>query len=109
MLAGRVLGAEWREIGYIVTALALGSYAQFCTAPFAQILNLTGHSRMLMYWDLGRAAAALISLSAAGILGLTLPVAIFAFSASMFAVYACLAILVSSALTARQTSIEVLK
>lgn len=99
LLAGRVLGAEWENAGLIVSALALGSYAQFCAAPFAQTLNLSGHSRRLMFWDLGRAITAAASLVIAGMLGLPLPAAVLTFSVSMFIVYASLAYLVTNAMS----------
>jgi O-antigen/teichoic acid export membrane protein len=86
-----VLGPRWREAGLLLAVLAAGTLAQFVTSPFSQLLNLTGHNRMLLTWDTSRLAATVLSLCLPRALGLSPAWAIGSWSIALVVIYCVLA------------------
>jgi O-antigen/teichoic acid export membrane protein len=89
-----VLGPRWREAGLLLALLAAGTLAQFVTSPFSQLLNLTGHNRMLLAWDTSRFGVTAASLCLTRALGLSPAWAIGSWSIALVAVYCALAVMV---------------
>jgi O-antigen/teichoic acid export membrane protein len=96
------LGEQWHEAGLLVALLAIGTLAQFVVAPFSQVLNLTGRTRSLLAWDVGRFCAMVLSFSVPWALGLSSAWAIGSFSVSLVLVYGTLARLTIHAVGAAQ-------
>lgn len=55
-LADRFLGAEWTGVGDLLVVMSIGALAQFVASPFAQMLNVTDRSFVLLGWDIARLA-----------------------------------------------------
>ncbi|CAG7574078.1 hypothetical protein FB554_2247 [Barrientosiimonas humi] len=93
-------------MGQLIAALTFGTVAQFCTAPFAQVLNLTGHSLKLLGWDSLRILSAVASLCIPGILGASLVQTMLSYSLALSLVYLVLCALVLRAVQDPQTTQE---
>lgn len=89
-----MLGDQWDVAGRMVSALAVGAFIQFFTVPFAQLLNLSGHSRVLLLWDAGRILILLVVLVSPSALGWSSIAAVWALSIGMVLIYAVLGLLV---------------
>lgn len=98
MLAQAVLGDSWRDVGWIVTIMSGGAWAQFVGSPFAQIMNLTGHSAKLLRWDAVRLGLLIVAAVVPTICGATLLMTLACFALAQMAVYALLVRDVSRAL-----------
>lgn len=88
-----ILGSQWAETGTIVAALAVGAWAQFVVAPFSQTLNLSGHSRWLLVWDVSRLLTITCAFLVPGVLGLGIIAAAFSYSAVMVGLYGAMTVL----------------
>lgn len=88
-----LLGEQWRESGLLVTLMSVGALAQFVVAPFSQLLNLTGHSRVLLVWDLARLACVAASFGLPAFFARSHVEAVAAYSGTLLAIYALLAVL----------------
>lgn len=94
-----VLGSTWAPTGTIMAVLAIGSLAQFVGSPFSQLLNLTGHNRRLLAWDVSRLLLIGISFGVVGRLA-GLIAAVAAYSGILVVLYALLIAIVVSAVRA---------
>lgn len=103
-LAPIVLGENWQEAGGIISILSVSAYAQFCTAPFAQLLNVTGRSRTLLAWDCSRLMAITGALVAPKLFGGDLLTSMAALSLALTLTYTALGLLVDRAIP-KQTRI----
>lgn len=92
------LGGEWHPAGIIISILSFSAYAQFCTAPFAQLLNVTGHSQTLLMWDCARLLAISGALVVPKLVGGGLLTSMLAFSLALTLTYVALGLLVHRAL-----------
>lgn len=97
----RLLGSQWDQTGAIVSALAVGAWAQFAVAPFSQALNLSGHSHWLLVWDVVRLAAVAAAFLLPSVLGLGIVAAAVCYSAVMIGLYVALSVMSDRALAAR--------
>lgn len=88
-----LLGSQWEETGVIVSVLALGAWAQFVVAPFTQTLNLSGHSRRLLTWDVWRLLAVTAAFTVPSVLGFGIVVAAACYSAVMLLLYVAMAMM----------------
>jgi len=88
-----ILGRNWREAGVFLAVLSVGTLAQFVAAPFAQLLNMTGNSQLLLMWDTGRFSATILSLCIPWALGLSSVWAIGCWSVAYLVVYVVLVLL----------------
>lgn len=88
-----LLGAEWTETGRIVSALALGSWAQFVVAPFSQTLNLSGHSMWLLAWDACRLTLVASAFLIPSLTGLGIVAAAVCYSVAMLGLYAAMSLM----------------
>lgn len=86
-LATIVLGEDWDGVGPIISAMALGAWAQFVGSPFPQILNLTGQSKFLLRWDLIRLFLLFAAVTIPASLGFSLIVSLSCFSVAQLATY----------------------
>lgn len=105
-LAASVLGDQWGTVGSVLTALGLGALAQFSVAPFAQLLNLTGHSRLLLSWDLARLlliATAIVGPAAAG---WGLLVSLWCYSGALLILYGILSMMLCCVMSADDSQRE---
>lgn len=96
-----LLGEQWAETGTIVSALALGAWAQFVVAPFSQTLNLSGRSRWLLGWDVCRLAAVTAAFLVPTVTGLGIVAASVSYSVAMLALYAAMSIMCDRSLAPR--------
>lgn len=94
-----VLGPEWRTTGTIMAVLAIGSLAQFVGSPFSQLLNLTGHNRRLLLWDVSRLLLIGITFGVVGHFG-GLVAAVTGYSVVLVVLYATLVTMVVTAVRA---------
>lgn len=95
-----LLGEEWAGAGTIVAVLAAGAWAQFIVAPFSQALNLSGHSRWLLVWDLARLSVVTAAFLVPSSLGLGIVAAAACYSVAMLGLYAAMSIMCDRALAA---------
>lgn len=86
-----VLGPRWREAGVLLALLAAGTLAQFVASPFSQLLNLTGHNRMLLMWDTSRFGVTAASMCLPRALGLSPAWAVGSWSIALVVIYCVLA------------------
>ena len=93
-LVPHVLGQEWSETGTLLAYLAPGALAQFVGSPLGQLLNVAGHSRLLLRWDLLRLALLALSLGVPLASGQSVEVAVIAYSAGQVVLYVVLVALV---------------
>lgn len=100
-----LLGDEWTATGTIVSALALGAWAQFAVAPFSQALNLSGHTRWLLVWDVVRLVAVTGAFVVPSLLGLGIVAASAAYSVVMLGLYAVLSVMCDRALSTSPASV----
>lgn len=94
-----LLGAQWMETGTIVAALALGAWAQFVVAPFSQTLNLAGHSRWLLVWDVCRLMSVAGAFLAPAAWGLGVVAAAVCYSVVMVGLYGAMSLMCDRALS----------
>lgn len=87
-----LLGDQWAATGTIVSALALGAWAQFVVAPFSQTLNLSGRSTWLLRWDVCRLLLVIGAFLVPSLSGLGIVAAALTYSVVMVGLYAALAI-----------------
>lgn len=99
-VTGRLLGERWEEVGVILAVLSAGVLAQFCAAPFSQVLNLTGHSGRLLVWDVTRLVALGGAFVAPSVMGQPLSVAAGVYSVTLVLLYVFLSALVLGAVRA---------
>ncbi|MCY1657978.1 oligosaccharide flippase family protein [Dietzia sp. SL131] len=92
-----LLGDQWAEAGVACAILALGAYAQFVGAPFAQVLNLLGKSGWLLIWDLVRVIVLGLGVIVPFLAGHGWKVGLFAYSGSQVFIYLILLIFVYQA------------
>lgn len=97
----RLLGEQWRETGFAISALALGALFQFAVAPFAQILNIAGQSRALISWDTSRLLIYSIALVLPYFLGLNWIASIWSYSIAQVILYVGLAWLITRRIRAQ--------
>ena len=94
-----ILGDQWEQTGGIVAALAVGAWAQFAVAPFSQTLNLSGHSRWLLVWDVARLVGITAAFVIPGLLGSGIVAAALCYSGTMIGLYAALVVACDRSLT----------
>lgn len=94
-----LLGDPWRQAGHIVSALAVGAWFQFSVAPFSQALNLSGQSRRLLAWDVGRLVLVACAFLVPGALDLGVLAAAICYSSVMVALYVAMALLCDQSLS----------
>lgn len=87
------LGSEWRQAGVLIALVSVGTFAQFVAAPFSQILNLAGHNRALLSWDVARFASILCSLAIPAAVGMSFETAITVYSVTLVVIYTALGVL----------------
>jgi len=85
-----VLGDDWARSGVIVAWLSAGTLAQFTASPFSQLLNIAGHSRWLLSWDITRLVAVTAAFTVPVLAGGGLLTAIAAYSATSVVLYTAL-------------------
>lgn len=95
-----ILGEEWTATGTIVSALAVGAWAQFVVAPFSQALNLSGHSRWLLVWDVARLVTVVAAFLVPSVLGLGIVAASVSYSVVMLGLYAAMSVMCDRSLAA---------
>lgn len=93
------LGESWGSAGQVVQALMPGAYAQLCTSPFAQTLNISNRSGWLLCWDVARFVLIALGLGVPSLLGADLVATIWVYSAAMVFTYVLLGYLVNAALS----------
>lgn len=93
-----LLGEQWEQTGTIVSALAVGAWAQFVVAPFSQALNLSGRSRWLLVWDVCRLVTVTAAFLVPGLLDVGIVSAAICYSVVMVALYAAMAVMCDRAL-----------
>ncbi len=99
LLANRILGPSWTDVGQFVAALSLGALGQFAVAPFAQLLNISGHSRWLLQWDVLRLLLIVVSLAIPWIAGGDVLSAMWCYSGALVVTYFILAAILLRALS----------
>ena len=98
LVVPRLLGAQWAETGTIVSVLAVGAWAQFVAAPFSQALNLSGHSRRLLVWDVSRLVLVALAFLVPGLFDLGIVAVAVAYSAVMVVLYVAISVMCDRAL-----------
>lgn len=94
-----LLGGQWAQAGIMVALLSAGGLAQFTVSPFSQVLNLSGHSELLLRWDLTRLVLLLAAFVGPWAVRLDVVWAVGTYSAVMVVLYADLARRIRRALT----------
>lgn len=67
-----IFGADWRMAGVYAQVLAIGYYCQFIVSPVSKTLLLLELHGQQAVWDISRAAATVVGVSACGYLGFDL-------------------------------------
>ncbi|WP_172812170.1 oligosaccharide flippase family protein [Dietzia sp. 111N12-1] len=86
-VAEPLLGAEWRDVGIAISALAGGALFQFIASPFSQVLNIIDRSGRLLVWDVTRLTAYAASLAVPAAFGMSWLAALIMYSLAQVIIY----------------------
>jgi O-antigen/teichoic acid export membrane protein len=85
-----VLGTAWAPAGTLVAWLSAGTLAQFTAAPFSQLLNIAGRSRLMLGWDVTRIVVIAGAFGLAALTGGTVIVAVALYTFAQIFLYVLL-------------------
>lgn len=86
-VAEPLLGAQWKDVGIAISALAAGALFQFIASPFSQVLNIINRSGRLLVWDVARLAAYSASFAIPAFFGMSWLAALVTYSIAQVLIY----------------------